>query len=104
MTIKLLNPFSVSLEKYPFMEVRDTSIVYRKGDYCVYVYTNSAYVHTWKNIVIAERTGLNSQLIENMLTNVRPKDQADAYHDYERPTWAIAEGIKASKKLNFLIQ
>lgn len=59
--ITVLNPFSVSLQKYPFMEVPKKP-VYSNGDYKIYAYFERHYVHTFKNIVIAERGKANTDI------------------------------------------
>lgn len=99
----LLNPFSVSLKKHPFMNVPETPI-YQKGEYSIFHYSNDHYVHAFKNIVFAERTGANKGLIDNLINDIKPEGEAAIYHDYERPKAAIVEGIKAAKKLNFEIK
>jgi hypothetical protein len=100
--ITLLNPFSVSLDKYPFMQV-DIKPVYNKSDYKIYKLSNNHYVHTFKNIVFAERTNANKELIENLINDIKPTGEAALYFDYERPKATIVVGIKAAKKLNFKI-
>lgn len=97
----LLNPYSVSLKKPPFMEVNE--LVYVNGDYRIYKYTYSHFVHTFKNIVICERGAANKPLIDNLVADIKPTTEAAIYHDYERPKEAIANGIEAAKNLNFQI-
>ena len=99
----LLNPFSVSLKKPPFMDMRNEPI-YTNGDYRIYHYTNQHYVHTFKNIVIAERAGANKELINNLVADIKPTEEGALYHDYKTPKRAILEGINAAKKLNFQIK
>lgn len=99
----LLNPFSLSLKKPPFMEVHSEP-VYTKGDFRIYVYCGKHYVHTFKNIVIAERGAKNIDLLNNVQKDIKPKGEAALYHDYERPKAAMLDGIKAAKKLKFTIQ
>lgn len=100
--ITLLNPFSVSLKKHPFMEVNN--LIYQNGEYKIYRYAPNHYVHTFKNIVITERGKANKELINNLVTDTKPTGEAALYHDYERPKGAILEGIEAAKNLNFQIQ
>jgi len=103
--IKLLNPFSISLEKNPFMEISSTP-VYSLGDFRVYKYSKDHYVHTFKNIVIAERVGINKEMISNLHTDTRPPEASEArmYFDYERSKETMLEGIEHAKKLNFTIK
>jgi hypothetical protein len=103
MTTTLINPFSVSLDKYPFMEVA-TEPVYKNGDYKIYKAWNEHFIHTFKNIVIAQRCAANKDLINNLVTDKKPTGEAALYHDYERPKAAIKEGIEAAKTLNFQIK
>jgi hypothetical protein len=100
MKTMLLNPFSVSLKKHPFMEMT-TEPVFVRGDYRVFKYFNTHFVHAFKNIVIAERGSINKEMIENLIQETKPQDEAKLFHDYERPKQAIADGIKAAKELNF---
>lgn len=102
MTTTLLNPYSVSLKKHPFMQVNEP--VFTNGDYRIYKYTNQHFVHTYKNIVICERCAANKDLLNDLLADKKPTGESDIYHNYERPKQAILEGVKAAKKLNFKIQ
>lgn len=102
MATTLLNPFSVSLKKYPFMEVA-TSPVYTNGDYSIYKQGDEHFIHTYKNIVIAQRVAANKTLIDNLVNDNVPTGEASLYHDYQRPKEAILEGIEAAKNLNFEI-
>ena len=101
MKTKVLNPFSVSLKKDPFMILTD--LVHENGDYKIYKHCKEWFVHTFKNIVIAERCAPNKNIITNLKGETRPEGIADIYHQLERPQWAINEGIKQAKKLNFTI-
>lgn len=101
--LTVLNPFSVSLQKYPFMEVPKKP-VYSNGDYKIYAYFERHYVHTFKNIVIAERGKANTDMVEGLINDIRPTDEGRLYHDYERPKQALADGLKAAKKLKFKVQ
>lgn len=98
----LLNPFSFSLKKHPFMEI-SSDPVYQAGDYSIYKYSKNHFVHTFKNIVIAERGAANIELINNLIADNKPTDEADFYHQYQSPKRAIEDGIKAAKKLNFTV-
>ncbi|MES2382432.1 MAG: hypothetical protein V4538_15400 [Bacteroidota bacterium] len=100
--ITVLNPFSVSLKKPPFMQV-DT-LVYTNGEYRIYKYTNEHYVYTYKNIVFSERGGANKDFVNNLAADVKPTGEAALYHDYERPKQAIKDGVKAANKLKFQIK
>ena len=99
----LLNPFSVRLEKPPFMKL-DSAPIYTNGDFNIYRYSDKWYVHTFKNIVIAERCAPNKELFTNLTGDTKPTGEAAIYHDLERPKQANEDGIKAAKKLNFKIQ
>ena len=100
-TTTVINPFSVSLGKQPFMKL--DYCVYENGDYRIFKHTLNHYVHTFKNIVISERGAANKQLITNLIAGNIPKDEASLYHDFERPKQAILDGMEAAKKLNFII-
>lgn len=96
----LINPFSVALSKPPFMEAKSNP-VYSNGDYRIFKHVDRHYMHTYKNIIIAERSGINKQMIDNLAANIQPIDKI--YHDFERPKEAILEGIAAAEKLDFKI-
>jgi len=98
----VLNPFSVSLKKYPFMVL--DNLVYENGDYRIYRYASKHYVHTFKNIVITERGKADKELINNLVADIKPTGEAALYHDYERPKEAILDGMEAAKELNFEIK
>ena len=102
MATTLLNPFSVSLKKHPFMEVNEP--VYVNGDYRIYHYNYHHFVHTYKNIVICERGAANKELLNDLIIDKIPTGEADIYHNYERPKQAIRDGVKAAKRLNFTIK
>ena len=102
--ITLLNPFSVSLKKYPFMEMNEGQIVYTNGDFKIYRHYQNHFVHTFKNIVICERGAANKELINNLVNDIKPTGEAALFHDYERPKGAIIDGMKAAKNLNFKIK
>jgi len=100
----LLNPYSVRLEKKdPFMKV-ESKPIHVNGDFRIYKYYSNWYVHTFKNIVIAERGAPNKEVLTNLMGVTQPTGEASIYHDYERPKQAMSEGIKEAKKRNFKIQ
>lgn len=102
MKTKLLNPFSVSLKKSPFMEVV-TGPIYTNGDFKIYKYFDGYFIHTFKNIVIGERCGANKEMIDSLATNTKPTGKAKRYFDYERAKAAMIEGLEAAKGLNFKV-
>jgi len=97
----LINPFSVALSKHPFMEAKSNP-VYSNGDYRIFKHVDKHYLHTYKNIIIAERSGINKEMIDNLAANTPPLE-GSLYHDFERPKQTILEGIAAAKKLDFQI-
>jgi hypothetical protein len=102
MRTKLLNPFSVSLKKFPFMEMRSEPI-YTNGDFKIYKYYDHHFVYTFKNIVIGERGGINKEIINNLATDTKPEGEAKQYFEYDRAKAAIIEGLEAAKGLNFQV-
>ena len=100
--ITLLNPFSVMLKKHPFMQVSNKPI-YQNGNYRIYAAWEGHYVHTFKNIVIAQRGAANTNLVDDLASDNKPTNESDLFHNYERPKEAIAVGKKAAKELNFKI-
>lgn len=85
------------------MEVNSKPI-YKTGDYMIYKLWDEHFVHTFKNIVIAQRGAANKDLINNLVLDNKPTNEADLYHDYERPKAAISEGMEAAKNLNFKVK
>ena len=100
--MKLLNPFSVELRKEPFMEIKSNPI-YSNGEYHIYKYVDKHYLHAYKNIIIAERSGIDKELLNNLATNTMPAFETTAYFGYNRAKLAIEQGLEASKKLDFKI-
>jgi hypothetical protein len=102
MNTTLLNPFSHSLHKNPLMEV-PSKPVFTDGEYKIYKLYDKHFVHTFKNIVICERGAINKDLISGLKNNIKPIGEASIYHDFERPQWAINEGLKIAKQINFTV-
>jgi hypothetical protein len=103
MRTTVLNPFSVSLQKNPFMEMRSEPI-YTNGDYKIYKHYDRHFVYTFKNIVISERGGINKEMVNNLASNTRPNDEVKLYFEYDRAKAAMLEGIQAAKELNFEVR
>lgn len=102
MKVTVLNPFSHSLQKNPLMEIASEPI-FTNGEYKVYRHYDKHFVHTFKNIVIAERCAINKALLSGLKDNIKPIGEASIYHDWERPKWAINEGLKIAKQINFTV-
>lgn len=100
---KLLNPFSISLKKPPYMEV-NTLPCYQIGEFRVYKYFKDYYIHTFKNIVISERGGINKELLNNLHSDTMPEGESNSYFNYTRAKEAMLQGIEEAKKLNFTIK
>lgn len=98
----LLNPYSIRLEKEPFMRVEGKPI-FVNGDFRIYKYCTEHYIHTFKNIVISQRVAPKKEILTNVMGETMPTGDAAIYHDLERPKEAMKEGIRAAKKLNFKI-
>lgn len=103
METTLLNPFSIRLKKPPFMEMR-TEPTFENGDFKIYRYCDQYFVHTFKNIVIAERCKANPAIFTNIKGETEPTGEADIYHQLERPRQAMTEGIQEAKKLKFVVR
>lgn len=97
-----LNPFSADLGKEPVQQ-KACSLVYENGDYRIYRYLPDYHIYCFKNIVIAERVGLDRSIIDGIVNNVQPLAIADKSINYERPLQAKRDGIALAKKLNFSI-
>jgi len=102
METTLLNPFSHSLGKNPLMKI-NVKPVFTNGDYKIYKYFDRYFIHTFKNIVISERCGINKDLINGLKNNIKPIGEASIYHDFERPLWAKNEGLKIAGQINFTV-
>lgn len=103
-TTRLLNPFSISLGKHPYMEILTTLPCYQIGEFKVYKRYNDYYIHTFKNIVIAERCGINKELLKNLHLDTMPEGKSNSYFNYTRAKEAMFRGIEEAKKLNFTIK
>lgn len=101
--IRLLNPFSIKLEINPFMTT-NSSPVYINGDFRVYKFSNKHFLHTFKNIIIAELGAINKDVINNVKNDIIPPlGDGKRYHQYDRPKEAMLFGIDQANKLNFEI-
>ena len=98
----LLNPYSIRLEKDPFMRVEGNPI-HVNGDFRIYKHCAEWYIHTFKNIVIAERTKANKEVLTNVMGTTKPTGEVSVFHDFERPRATMLQGIKEAKKRNFKI-
>ena len=98
----LLNAHSAALEKNPFMEV-GVDPCYSNGDYFIYKWNSNHYLHTFKNIVFAERCAPNKEMINNLVNNTMPENRADQYHQFSWPKETIKFGIEHAKKINFKV-
>lgn len=101
--VQLLNPFSISLDKKPFMNVEGKPM-FTNGDFRIYKYCDKYFIHTFKNIVIAERCAPNKQLLVNVKDKTKPVGEGAIFNEYERPIAAMMQGIEEAKKLNFTIK
>jgi len=103
MKTTLLNPFSHSLGKNPLMEVPEKPI-FITGDYKIYKYFDRHFVHTYKNIVIAERCAANKDLLNNLQNDIKPTGTASMYFDFERTLEAKLDGLRIAKEINFTVK
>lgn len=99
---QLLNPFSISLDKNSFMTV-EAKPIFINGDFRIYKYCDKYFIHTFKNIVIAERCAPNKVMLSNIKDKIKPVG-SEKFHEYERPIEAMLQGIEEAKKLNFTIK
>lgn len=99
---RLLNAHSVKLEKNPFMDI-EVKPVYENGEFAIYKLYDKHYLHTFGNIVFAERCAPNIEMIENIINDNVPAERGDKYHQYAWPKETIAFGIEYAKKINFPI-
>lgn len=102
--MKVINPFSISLAKYPIQELQDSDLVFQDGDFRVFRKYSDYFVHTFKNVVIAERCAINKAIFSALKGELVPKDEAIKYFEFDRPKWAINEAIKNANRFKFLIQ
>jgi hypothetical protein len=91
------------LEKQPFMIVNEPPI-HTNGDYHIYKYAREYFLHTYKNIIVAERCAPSKDVFSHLKGDTMPESDGRKYHDYERPLEAMQYGIKAAKKLKFIVQ
>ena len=99
----LLNPFSYQLKKQATQTINSKS-VYSNGDYSVYKYVDKHFIYTYKNIVIAERCGLDKTIVDNLANDTYTGKSEQKYMNFDRPKEAIEIGINAAKELGFTIK
>jgi len=99
--MKVLNPFSVRLEKQnPFYEITGDPL-YKNGHFSVYKYADW-FVYLYKNIIISERTGFNKDLVDRYANNDEPKDYSK--FNFRRSLDALKDGKKFARKIGFKIR
>lgn len=100
---KLFNPFSLELKKQPVQTISSKPI-YSNGDYHIYKYVEKHYIYTYKNIVIAERVGMDRQIIDDLVNEKFTGVSEKQWSNYVRPNEAKAKGIEAAKDLKFVVE
>lgn len=102
--IKILSPFSYEIKKDPIIALYNINKVYVNGEYSIIRLTGS-YIYLYKNIVIAERVGMNKELIDNLVIDSKHNyKESDLYFCYDRPKQAIKDGLEIAKQLNFEVK
>lgn len=102
--IKILSPFSYAIKKDPIITLYNINKVYLNGEYSI-IRLTSSYIYLYKNIVIAERVGINRELIDNLVTNNKSNYKgSDLYFCHDRPKQAIKDGLEIAKQLNFEVK
>ena len=102
--IKILSPFSYAIKKSPIIFRYNINKVYVNGEYSI-IRLASSYIYLYKNIVIAERVGMNKELIDNLVTNNKSNYKgSDLYFCHESPLQAIKYGLEIAKQLNFEVK
>lgn len=98
--MKVLNPFGVELKREnPFYEVEGKPL-YKNGNFSVYKY-GTWYIYLYKNIIIAERTGLSNDLVDRFANNDEPTDYSK--YNFRRSMDAIKSGKRYARKLSFKV-
>lgn len=101
--ITLLNPFSFQLKKQPTQTI-NSKAVYSKGEFSVYKYVEKHFIYTFKNIVIAERCGLDKTIVDDLVNDSYTGEPNKKYLNFDRPKETIKIGIDAAKELRFTIE
>ena len=110
---ELFNVFSYRLAKNEssvkpaLWRVTDSSYysepVYTDGDFNIFRKSDNHFLHCYKNIIFAERCGLNTQLLTD-IKNDSFSGCGDKFHNFDSPKEALANGIEFVKfypELNF---
>lgn len=100
--VKVLNPFSVSLKTYPFMELSGKPVFVHPlySNYTIWKYSENHFVSCYYNIVVHETTGAPIKIISDFAEGKMPKDDVRKYFDWERIADAIENGKKYLKENN----
>lgn len=102
--IKILCPFSYAIKKSPIIALYNINKAYVNREYSI-IRLPSSYIYLYKNIVIAERVGMNKELIDNLvIDNKYNYKGSDLYFCHKRPLQAIKDGLEIAKQLNFEVK
>lgn len=99
----LLNTFSYQLKKHA-MQTINSKPIYSNGEYLVYKFCDNHYLYTFKNLIIAERCGLDKTIIDDLSNDIYTGEPSKKYYNFDRPKQTIEIGINAAKELNFIIE
>lgn len=99
----LFNPFNFLLKKQATQKI-NSKPVYINGEFSVYKYVKNHFIYTFKNVVIAERGGLDKKMIDDLKNDTYTGELNKKYSNFVRPKEAIKTGIDAAKELGFTIE
>ena len=99
----LFNTFSFQLKKEA-KQIINSNPVYSNGEYSIYKFCDKHYLYTYKNIIIAERCGLDKTMVDELVNDRYTGEHSKKYYNFDRPKQAIEIGINAAKELRFTIE
>ena len=87
----------------PVREIGDNK-KYRKGDYSIVKFTDEYYMVLWKNVIIGEFVGENTELVDLLFSGTAPDEKKVMQcYNYRTALSDIKEAPKWAEKYHFTI-
>lgn len=101
--VKIFNPSAIGLNKSGlpcpyFDEVKESDVVFRKGDFAI-VKSAYSHKHLYKNIIISETMGANECLIYSLIKDYRYKNVSE--YTFRIAKERIQNARKYAEEYNF---
>lgn len=81
--LRILNTWGSTQRKHIYFNV-ESKAIYRKGDYAIYKLGNQDYLYAYKNLAVAERTGVSKLLIKALATGSKFTGDGLMYYEIQR--------------------